>query len=63
LRLQNLVQTLSEASRYESGAFQLDEQPFNINAVIREDVYGLESLLNENPSASRVISMSPSPDA
>ncbi|MCD8499524.1 MAG: HAMP domain-containing histidine kinase [Clostridiales bacterium] len=47
LRLQNLVQTLSEASRYDSGTFQLDEQPFNINSVIREDVYGLESLLNE----------------
>jgi signal transduction histidine kinase len=47
LRLQNLVQTLSEASRYESGSFQIHEQPFDINAVIKEDVYGLEALLNE----------------
>jgi signal transduction histidine kinase len=43
LRLQNLVQTLSEASRYESGSFPIHEQPFDINAVIKEDVYGLES--------------------
>jgi len=47
LRLQNLVQTLSEASRYDSGTFQVEERSFDINAVIREDVYGLESLLNE----------------
>ena len=47
LRLQNLVNTLSETSLYESGSVHLDETVFDINAVIKEDVYGLESLLNE----------------
>lgn len=47
LRLQTLVNTLSEASRFESGKVQLDETVFDINAVIKEDIIGLETLLNE----------------
>lgn len=47
LRLQDLVNTLSEASRFEGGTVQLDETVFDLNAVIRESLYGLESLLNE----------------
>ncbi len=47
LRLQDLVSTLSEASRFESGSVVLDESVFDLNTVIREDLYGLESLLNE----------------
>jgi signal transduction histidine kinase len=47
LRLQTLVNTLSETSLYESGSVRLDETVFDINTVIKEDVYGLESLLNE----------------
>ena len=47
LRLQTLVNTLSETSLYENGSVQLDETVFDINAVIKEDIYGLETLLNE----------------
>ena len=47
LRLQNLVNTLSEANLYESGSVRLDETVFDINAVIKEDVYGLEALISE----------------
>lgn len=45
LRLQSLVSTLSEASLYEGGQQKLDQTVFDINAVIKEDVIGLESLL------------------
>ncbi len=47
LRLQTLVNTLSEANLYENGSVRLDESVFDINAVIKEDIYGLEALLNE----------------
>lgn len=45
LRLQGLVNTLAEASLYESGRQKLNQTVFDINTVIKEDVIGLESLL------------------
>ncbi|MDD2533409.1 MAG: HAMP domain-containing sensor histidine kinase [Eubacteriales bacterium] len=47
MRLQTMVNTLSEASRFDSGTVQLDQTVFDIYALLKEDVYGLESLLNE----------------
>lgn len=46
LRLQSLVQTIFEAALLESGS-GLHQSVFDINALIKEDVIGLESLLTE----------------
>lgn len=46
LRLQTLVNTMFEGSVLESGR-QISMTVFDLNAVIREDIIGLESLLSE----------------
>jgi signal transduction histidine kinase len=46
LRLQNLVNTMFDATMFEE-AGQLNQTVFDINAVLKEDVIGLEPLLAE----------------
>jgi signal transduction histidine kinase len=47
LRLQKLVDTLSETSLYENDQIRLDESAFDVNKLIKETVVSLETLLNE----------------